>query len=1520
MTHKQHSSAAIKRSLAHLKFPFSETIMKPVISIKQTALLLLATLFMQFAPGILAPANALDASTKFYKSGHQVDCDYVEFKLTYLKPFFGWYDEAAQNAITTEAIRIRDVLPEGLSIQSATISGDVTGPGGGLMLAPEIKTTNHANDTLVWKKLHLSKTDLDGLGNAEDRQFTITILAKIDKSKFLAPKMISNQAKASGPVTIFSHDLALPEDGDPVNGEPTKIFIDVSDCPEDTGGGDPVGEVCFKVIDGEVECDLDHPGNFIYKMTIGAEYGGKVIELVSTTPGVSIFPPSQIVPAGGGMLEWSIHGAVPGMSIHLVANGLTDGDVKHVAGSKNGLGLCCVQKITIVIPIDIDCPKECEDGDEDCPPPPPPPCEEGDENCPPPPPPPCDPLWENCPCDPEVEKCDPPEDKKPDLRLKKTAVQEWCLPVGDGTAICSYKIRIWNAGDAPYNGPLSVTDTFTNGAPVNVSFNPSPPWACFMTGAPDKFKCNLGNINLPPLAETFITVTAIENIEPQRPLQNCASLKEQTGQPKSCANTKLPDPDPKGPDLKIDKTCETGPVGGFSNAKVKCRISLTNSGTAAFNGKLTLRDVTKNIATDAKVTIDSLTPDAPAADWECAGLPSQFLTCYIDGSKVGPGVTRYIDLSFSFDVNQQRYRNCARGIADAQIEGQTDEENVESIAEVCVEGGKEDGVGSFDPTEISVEKTGDTECDSENPCKFQITLKNGTSKNFDGKLAIIDGITDTNGGLVAGASISVNPPFGCDVKPTSLPFGCVANVSLGAGQSRTHEVTVILPEGDNNIDNLTSNSKPSSAKTGMRNCVLIGEPGILSADISDTLEGAGSSQANEGSPRYACHPFNTEETAAEQCTSGMVLNNAGNCQCPSGSKWNGRRCFGKVPPIIITDPFPPLIGKDPVCPRGMDRFRSFKGKPLGYALKSVHSNGRKIICGEPRCDRGWSLYKNRSAIPRGWTKKQIGRPNSRYKFWCAKAAKKPTLQCWSDRWIQISASQTSDHRAKRYSVKPRSKNGQTIWCARPKATPPLQCWSGWKQISDNQIRSYEKNGYNVKPRGKKGRNQIWCARKRPTVNQCPSGWKKFPVGKVPTGWPTLKRLYDNGRSVCAKKPKSPLVCWEGWTKVWLGEVAGYKGKGYKAKSRGKGKRKIWCVKPGKPQSCVPGPNEYRNNKNQCVCKRNYSRGSSGICLKNFTAPRTCDKPWKQINPGQIGSYKNKGWKIKNLGGNGVVPVICAKPGAKQCNKNEVMTSDGCLCKRGYQRDQYRRCVKKPTTPTLECRKGWNKVSSTRLGFFKKKGYSIESRGKGKRRIWCVKPGKKPTGPTVSCSGGGKPFKNAATGRWGCSCPTGKKAVKAGKNHYRCVKKTVPQTCAKGQTKVTSSKAYRRYKNLGWSLSRKKGYWCGKRPLVIQSCAKIGKIGNWPKCRNKPKPTCAKIGKIGNWPKCRNKPKPTCAKIGKIGNWPKCRNKPKPTCAKIGKIGNWPKCRNRPVINYKPSKTCKSIGKAGKWPKCYTQIK
>jgi hypothetical protein len=1420
MTHTQISSPRTRTVN-----PFSETMMKPFNFIKRTALKLATAVIVLASPGLSLPATAgpLLAQT-FEKTGKQINCDYVQFELYYSHKYTIGEDPELS---ASWRLKLRDKLPKGLAIVNATISGDVTGPGGGLLLAPEIKTTTNPSDTLVWKGLRLSKVDKDGLGGAFVRSFRVKILAKIDKSKFPVAKLVSNQAKLTnnhgeGIMVIKSHDAALPPIVLGQAGKPTKLIIDVTDCKDDVGGGDPGFDACFKVETGEVECDREHPGDFIYKMNIGAEYGGKIIELVATTPGVSIFPASQIVPAGGGVLVWHIQGAAPGMTVHLIANGLTDGEVQHVAGPSEGLGLCCVQEIEILIPIDLDCPpeEECKEGDKDCPPPGGG-CEEGDKDCPPPV---CDPQWEDCPCDPNVEKCDPPETKKPDLRLEKKVIDEWCLSAGNGNALCTYQIRIWNAGGAAYNGPVTVRDRYPNGAPISSTFSPIPPWACFNTGDPAKFVCN-GNVNLPPLAETFLTVQALVSFEgyPSRKVKNCAILKQQDGQPEMCATAKLPDPKtkPKTPELKITKTCDSNGPATFASASVRCRITITNTGTGAAVGPLSINDVTTNLSIGSNVIIQSVNPDAPAADWTCTPAPTVNLNCSIDGSKVGPGVSRHFDVSFNFDVQQARYKNCVEG--QMQREG-----SVHTFDSVCVEDGIEPGSeGPTDPKhpdDISVEKTGDDRCEPGVPCTFDITIKNGGNKDFNGKVAIVDGITNTGGGIVSGASVSVSPPFGCNVEPDSLPFGCVATLHLGAGQSRTHKVSVIMPEGET-----------GTAGSALTNCVMLGEPGILDADVDEMISIAPGNAGRDApvGKRTSCHSFTLDEP--EQCTSGMVLTDAGNCQCPAGTRWNGRRCYGK-PPVII----PPVVDLDPVCPIGMDRFRSFKGRPIGYVLERVRSNGRSIICGAPRCAKGWIYYDSRSAIPRGWSKKRIGRRNSSYKFWCAKPPRKPALQCWGDAWTQIAAGQIKRYRRKGYDVKPRSRNNRTIWCARKVVRNPLQCWSTkWVKISKGQVKAYKRKGYTVKRRVETP-NTIYCAtpglKPDPKLENCPSGWTKYPRGQAPKGWITLKRLYDNGRNICAKAPATrPLACWKGWTKVWLGEIRSYKHKGYNVKSRGKGKNAIWCVKPNKPQSCVPGPNEVKR-KGQCVCKRGYER-------------------------------------------------------------NRTATTG------------FAGCVKKVTPPALQCWKGWSKIPASRVNTHKQKGFNVKSRRKGKLTIWCAKPGS----TSNSCK---KPrFKNK---KGICTCGRNK-VWNARKNSCDRVI-SVSKTCSAGQKKVTSSKAYARYKRQGWTLVRKGGFWCGRPPKVVKTCTSIGKVGKWPRCRNKVVKTCAGIGKVGKWPRCRNKVAKTCASIGKIGKWPRCRNKVVKTCARIGKVGKWPNCRNKRIINVKPRprKTCAQIGKLGKWPRCFNR--
>jgi hypothetical protein len=96
--------------------------------------------------------------------------------------------------------------------------------------------------------------------------------------------------------------------------------------------------------------------------------------------------------------------------------------------------------------------------------------------------------------------------------------------------------------------------------------------------------------------------------------------------------------------------------------------------------------------------------------------------------------------------------------------------------------------------------------------------------------------------------------------------------------------------------------------------------------------------------------------------------------------------------------------------------------------------------------------------------------------------------------------------------------------------------------------------------------------------------------------------------------------------------------GYERDKRGN------CVKPV-PQ-CVPGPNEIRNDKGQCVCKSGFERDKNGRCVTKPTTPEAC-------------------------------------------GANETRNDKGkCVCQAGYERDKRGNCVKK-ANPAEECKKkGW----------------------------------------------------------------------------------------------------------------------------------------------------------------------------------------------------------------------------------------
>ncbi|TPN34694.1 hypothetical protein FKO01_11255 [Mesorhizobium sp. B2-3-3] len=513
--------------------------------------------------------------------------------------------------------------------------------------------------------------------------------------------------------------------------------------------------------------------------------------------------------------------------------------------------------------------------------------------------------------------CQPPVEKKVDLILKKRARSEVCTVDG----VCSFVIDIINNGSATYNGPLTVIDNYPSGAPTSSTFGPSPPWTCGPNG-PGQFRCDNPGISLPPGASTPIFVKAVVPASYRSDMiENCAEVKPIPGEAdltnnKACAKERIRHPNAGQPGLRITKVC-SGSLAGA--AVVSCRITVTNAGTAAPTGPVRVNDAATLVSGGAPVQIQTVTSDG--AEWACGPVPANTLSCQLPGAVMTPGTSRHFDVTVSANGE---FENCARG-SYGPAQG---EDAVYPIGQACAKGG-----GS---STIRVEKTGDRECRPGQPCSFDITISNDGTSPFSGPVRIGDAIgVEGLGRLDAVAITSINPPFGCSPEPTTLPASCIANLTLGAGESHTHHVTVVIPD-DGRLANLQGNANG-------QNCVGVLSPDTRVQGGGDVLSGDQTNLQGERGKAYACHPFTITHEVKNQCSPGFVMNNAGRCVCPEGTTFRNGQCTGGGTKLLPL-PLPP----PPRCVLLEGQIRTEDGRcvcPRGTELE----NGVCVKTSRPNC-------------------------------------------------------------------------------------------------------------------------------------------------------------------------------------------------------------------------------------------------------------------------------------------------------------------------------------------------------------------------------------------------------------------------------------------------------------------------------------------------------------------------------------------------------------------------------------------
>ncbi len=201
---------------------------------------------------------------------------------------------------------------------------------------------------------------------------------------------------------------------------------------------------------------------------------------------------------------------------------------------------------------------------------------------------------------------------------------------------------------------------------------------------------------------------------------------------------------------------------------------------------------------------------------------------------------------------------------------------------------------------------------------------------------------------------------------------------------------------------------------------------------------------------------------------------------------------------------------------------------------------------------------------------------------------------------------------------------------------------------------------------------------------CPSGWTKTPKpGKCcPHG-----TSWDGER--CGREGNGPdepsqstIECWSGWENIEAKETKSYIRKGYKVRARREGNQTIWCAHR---QTTPPPP----------------PPAVTPECWSN----------WQKIDAEDTKAFIKKGYKVRPRR-EGNQTIWCAQRGEEPPPPPPSTTPPPST-------------DTPPSQEQLRCWSGWFEIGGKEVRSYKRKGYKVSRRRKGKRRIWCAKEDNRP---------------------------------------------------------------------------------------------------------------------------------------------------------------------------------------------------
>src|SRR5690606_25643983 len=191
------------------------------------------------------------------------------------------------------------------------------------------------------------------------------------------------------------------------------------------------------------------------------------------------------------------------------------------------------------------------------------------------------------------------------------------------------------------------------------------------------------------------------------------------------------------------------------------------------------------------------------------------------------------------------------------------------------------------------------------PCNFRITVTNESDSAFSAPMRFGDAIGIDGIGRLEGLAIrDLSPALGCPEAPQTLPLSCVAALELGARESRTYSMTVVLPE--------SAALSGSDGKASGQNCI-----GVVSPDTR-VRGGAGAGGAGVGGNADAWHGVAVAKETKQEWSTRVVMSAQGKCVGPQGSRFRNGRCG----PQEQTKPTKPKKPRECVLLKGQVRTAS----------------------------------------------------------------------------------------------------------------------------------------------------------------------------------------------------------------------------------------------------------------------------------------------------------------------------------------------------------------------------------------------------------------------------------------------------------------------------------------------------------------------------------------------------------------------------------------------------------------------